>query len=421
MITPEEYLDQLLVALVPAPTATETVPARLAAGRTLAEDAVAALSVPPFRNSAMDGFAVRAADLVGEGPWTLPVSGDVPAGSSAAAPLAAGHAIRIMTGAPVPIDADAVVRVEDTDARYDAPEAPSSVTIVRAPAAGANVRDAGEDIAAGDIALDAGEVLSPLAPASLAAVGIDRVVVRRRPRVAVVSTGAELADVAAAAGPDSTGTGADPLIPDSDSLIVTALAEHAGGQVVAVLRTDDDPGHLWDALVAAAEDADLVVTTGGISMGARDVVKQAGRAHGFTFEKVAMQPGKPQGHGVIETTDGRRVGVLALPGNPVSVAVSFTLFGVPLLRGMLGLGDAPRLFAVAGDAWTRRDGRRQYLPARLSAAPEPGGAPVVAPVHPRGSASHLVAALHAADVLAVVPADVSTVERGDVLEILPLQ
>ncbi len=420
MITPQEYLEQLRAALVPGPTPTETIPAHVAAGRTVAGPVKAALAVPPFTNSAMDGFAVRANDLVGSGPWALPVVGDVPAGSVATAALEPGHAIRIMTGAPVPAGADTVVKVEDTDARYDAPEPPSSITITRAPAAGANVRHVGEDTPAGQVVLHAGDVLSALAPASLTAMGVRAVSVRRRPRLAVVSTGAELADLAEGAG-DAGAT-----IPDSDSLIVAALAGRAGAEVVRIVRSDDDPEHLWAALVdvaqgdADAPGAELVVTTGGISMGARDVVKQAGRAHGFTFASVGMQPGKPQGHGVLETPDGRRVGVVTLPGNPVSVAVSFTLFGVPVLRDMLGLGPAPRWFATAGANWSAPRGRRQYLPARLEPSGD-AGAPRVTPVHERGSASHLVAALHAAQVLAVVPADVSAVHVGDVLEVIPLQ
>ncbi len=407
MLTPEQYLDRLRADLAPALLPAETLAPAEAVGRVLAADVAAALPVPPFTNATMDGFAVRAADLAGAGPWTVPVTGDLAAGDVAAS-AGPGRAVRVMTGAPLPAGADAVVRVEDTDARHDAARAPAAVTI-RVPATpGMNVRRRGEDTAAGTTVMHAGERVDALTPASLAAVGVARVPVRRRPRLAVVSTGAELVGVGEAVGPAR--------VPDSDALIVEALARAAGAEVGSAARVGDEPRDLLDALVRAAAGADLVVTTGGISMGARDVVRQVGADHGFGFATVAMRPGKPQGYGAVEV-GGRRVGVLALPGNPVAVAVSFTVFGVPLLRDMFGEEAPQPCWALAGTGWRSPAGRREYLPGalRLTAS----GA-TVTPIHPLGSASHLVASLHRADVLAVVPAGTDEVRPGDLLEVLPL-
>lgn len=412
MLTPEDYLRELLSHVGEHPTPVEEVGVGECVGRILAEDVRAALAVPPFTNSAMDGFALDSTVLGGEGPWTLPVLGDVSAGDvpGGATRDTEGRpgAVRIMTGAPIPGGMDAVVRVEDTDARHDDPVPPPTVTFSKRPSPGDNVRSRAEDVDRGDLVMRAGERLGALAPASLASVGVGQVRVRARPRVAVVSTGSEL-----------VGEGAEPgeaQIPDSDSLIVEGLARAHGAVVVPGCRVGDEPSRLWAALCAVARGADLVVTTGGISMGARDVVKAVGEVHGWTFETVAMQPGKPQAHGCVEV-GGRRVPVLSLPGNPVSVAVSFTVFGVPLLAAMTG-GRAPRRRRLrAGCAWTCPKGRRQYLPAAEVA--DEGGT-VVVPVHRLGSGSHLVASLHAAQVLAVVPAEVDTVREGDVVEVLDL-
>lgn len=414
-MTPEDYLEDLRDHLDIHPLPAEEVAAGECVGRVLARDVAAVLAVPPFTNSAMDGFALDSTALAGEGPWTLPVLDDVAAGdlphadAVAVAGEGAGRgAIRIMTGAPLPGGMDAVVRVEDTDARHDDPVAPATVTFSVRPRPGANVRARGEDVGPGETVMRVGERLGALAPASLASVGVERVWVRRRPRVAVISTGSELV------GAGSRPGGAQ--IPDSDSLIVDGLACTRGAETVSRTRVGDDPELLWRELRAVAAGADLVVTTGGISMGARDVVKMVGATHGWTFSTVAMQPGKPQAHGVVEV-DGRRVPVLSLPGNPVSVAVSFALFGVPLLDAMVG-APAPRHRRVrAGQGWTCPRGRRQYVPA-VEVLDE--GGVVVVPVHRLGSGSHLVASLHAARVLAVVPAEVDVVREGDVLEVMDL-
>lgn len=235
--------------------------------------------------------------------------------------------------------------------------------------------------------------------------------VRRRPRVAVVSTGSELVGPGEVPGPGQ--------IPDSNATLVAALLRARGHDVAVVHRVADDVGALAAALEAAAADADLVITTGGVSAGAFDVVKEATTSRGFTYTAVAMQPGKPQGHGVVESTRGRSL-VLALPGNPVSVFVSFHLFARPVLDAMAGTPRRPGLLAArAAAGWTSPRGRRQYIPVRLTApASLADPLPTVVPTHPLGSGSHLIASLHRANAIAVVPEDVLAVAAGDLVPVL---
>lgn len=412
MATPEAYLASILDAFCPRRLASETVPLAGALGRTLANDAAALLSVPPFDNSAMDGFAVRVGDFVGRGPWRFAVVSDIAAGSvgQELAGVALGRALagdaalppaaRIMTGASVPDWADAVVKVEDTDAPAGASDLPGTVQVTAAPRLGHNIRRAGEDLAAGSLALPAGSVLGARSLSALAAIGYGRVAVVRRPRVGVVATGSELARPG---DPLSPG-----MIPDSNSTLLSMLVREAGGEPTEVVTVADTA----EAFAAALPtDVDLIVTSGGVSMGAFDPVKEYGLAHGWAFTKVAMQPGKPQGHGVSPTG----VPVICLPGNPVSVAVSFRLFVRPYLARLLGQAERPARTLPAGAAWNTPAGRRQYLPARVTGEPA-----VVVPVHERGSGSHLVAALRDAEVLAVVPADKEEVRPGDLLQVIGL-
>ncbi|WP_460997764.1 molybdopterin molybdotransferase MoeA [Trueperella pyogenes] len=416
-VTPEDYLAAAVAHLRPARLDTESVPLFDALGRTLANDAVARLSVPPFDNSAMDGFAVRVEDFVGEGPWVFSVVAEIAAGSvgqNSAHDACSAHdaapalpqAARIMTGAPVPAWADAVVKVEDTDAPAGASELPDTVTIHAAPQPGQNIRRAGEDLVAGALALPSGAVLGARSLSALASVGFGEVEVVRRPRVAVIATGSELAAPGEALGPG--------MIPDSNSALISGLVREAGGEPVVVRTVADTADAFGQALVSAdtlGARPDLIVTSGGVSMGAFDPVKEYGLTRGWTFEKVAMQPGKPQGHGLSPAG----VPVMCLPGNPVSVAVSFRLFVRPLLALLLGQPhDAARRLLPAGAAWKSPAGRRQYVAAKVVRE----GA--VVPVHELGSGSHLVASLHYAEVLAVVPADKEEVHPGDLLDVLTL-
>jgi molybdopterin molybdotransferase len=402
VITVEEHRARCLGAV--APPAPVRVPLLDALGLLLAEDVVSPLVLPPFDNSAMDGFAVRAAEVAGAtdaDPAALPVMGEVAAGSGEPASLAPGTAVRIMTGAPLPPGADAVVPVEWTGGWQDGDTPGSRVVVHRAAEPGQFVRAAGGDVDAGEVVLRAGARLSPRHVALLAAVGRDAVVVRPAPTVTVLSTGTELVPLGREPGYGQ--------IHDSNGYGLTAAARELGavasyGGIVA-----DEPPSVRAALEEAAASADLVLTSGGVSAGTRDTVKEVLTVLGTVrFDKVAMQPGMPQGFGAIGRTP-----VFTLPGNPVSSMVSFEVFVRPALLAMLGerAWERPRVRAVAGAGWPSPPGRRQYARATLE---QRDGRTVVTPVGAQGS--HLAADLAVATCLAVVPEDVTRVEPGDELE-----
>ena len=345
LLSPEDYLAEVLATLTPL-AATDT-PLTQAHGLILAQDVVAALSVPPWTNSGMDGYAVRARDTdsaAPHAPVVLPVAADVPAGA-APAPLAPGTAQRIMTGAMLPEGADAVVKVEDTDQAPGPRPLPAEVEIRTAVAPGAHVRYAGEDLGAGDPVLASGTLLSAAAISSLASVGLGTVRAVPRPRVAVVSTGAELVDPGRALPAGA--------IPDSNSLLLAGLVAEHGASLASVSRSGDTAASLAAALTGAARDADLIVTSGGVSAGAFDPLTMLASEGGggdagavrLHVAKVAMQPGKPQGYGTVRIEDGgasdRRVPVITLPGNPVSVLVSFTTIVAPALALLAGHSTGP--------------------------------------------------------------------------------
>ena len=468
MQAPEAYVAELLAALEPLPAVV--LPLAEAHGLVLAEDATAALPVPPWTNSAMDGYAVRAADAAGAGlsPVVLPVGGDVPAGA-VPAPLEPGTAQRIMTGAMLPEGADAVVRVEDTDQEPGPRPLPERVEIRVAPRPGLNVRRAGENVGVGDPVLGAGAVLSAAALSALASTGAGSVRAVPRARVAVVSTGAELVDPGAAPPAGS--------IPDSNSVLLSGLVVEHGATLASVTRSADTAASLAGALTAAAASADLIVTSGGVSAGAFDPLtmlaedraaldqdRAAGAAIRLRFARVAMQPGKPQGHGTVRADDGREVPLIMLPGNPVSVLVSFRTIVAPALARLMGhdgvggtgetsgsgggpaalvlprAGARPPVRARAAEAWKTAGGRRQYIPVRFVPAPAGAAAPGtataetvpqpsdgavgpaywVAPTHRLGSGSHLVASLPAAQALAVVAAGTPAVGVGDEVRLIAL-
>ena len=438
MIPLEDYVSQVLEAL--SPLEGGRVPLGRAHGRVLAEDVTATVPVPPWTNSAMDGYAVRAKDTTGACPQTpvvLPVSGDVPAGA-APRPLAEGTAQRIMTGAMLPEGADAVVKVEDTDQAPGPHPIPERVEIRAAATPGLSVRRAGEDVAAGDPVMAAGTRLSAAAISALASVGLGSVLVRPQVRVAVVSTGAELRDAGQALEPGT--------IPDSNSLLLAGLVTEHGAVCTSVARSGDTAESLAEVLRQAAAGADLIITSGGVSAGAFDpltMLAQVQRGEEapvhLDFVKVAMQPGKPQGHGWVLADDGRRVPIICLPGNPVSVLVSFTTIVAPALARLAGqdaaggaepLPGRAVLTARAAVGWRTPPGRRQHVPVRFTEAPtgsgvrsdlgDGAGLPWVTPTHRLGSGSHLVASLPAAQALAVVAAEVEAVEVGDELPLIPL-
>jgi len=391
---------------------TEAVGLDAALGRTLAADVRTAVPIPVFDNSAMDGFAVRVADLreaSRDQPVALRIVGEVAAGSAADPPLRRGEAVRIMTGAPLPSDADAVVPVEDTLEGFGA-SVGGAVTVLVAPEPGEDVRCAGADAAVGDLVLRAGTRVGALQLSAIAAASAGSVLVRAAPRVAIVSTGSELVPPGTALQRGQ--------IPESNSFVLAARVAESGGRVVRRTSVGDDPAELSALLRAVLESGvDVVIMSGGVSAGAYEPVKQAlGATGAMAFEKVAMQPGKPQGFGV--TPEG--VLLFGLPGNPVSVAVSFEVFVRPALLAMQGRTrvERERMVLPAGAAWTPPKGRRQYLPARIDRSDPAGWR--VAPAHPGGSVSNRAGGLALASAFAIVPAEVDAVAVGDPVEVMLL-
>ena len=323
------------------------LPLAAALGLVLADDVVAPLSLPGFDNSAMDGYAVLATDVAPAGentPVRLPVAEDIPAGRTDIPTLAAGTAHRIMTGAPLPAGATAVVPVEATDGATD------TVTIRSASREGQHIRRAGEDVTAGTTVLRAGQVVTPAALGLAAALGLGELTVVPRQRVLVVSTGTELVGPGVPLQPGQ--------IYESNGVMLAAAVRDAGADVAASPMTGDDVDAFRETLRGHAADADLILTTGGVSAGAYEVVKDAlGGSGDVEFVKVAMQPGMPQGAG---TLDG--VPVVTLPGNPVSALVSFEVFVRPALRAAMGRPDAerPRRDAVLTEDLTSPRGKRQF-------------------------------------------------------------
>ncbi|HWL02905.1 MAG TPA: gephyrin-like molybdotransferase Glp [Microbacteriaceae bacterium] len=406
----EEQQAIVLAAVRALPS--ERVALADALGRTLAAPMLAAVPIPVFTNSAMDGFAVRAQDVLSAtaaSPIVLAVVGEVPAGSPEDPPLAAGQAVRIMTGAPLPSDADTVVPVEDTVEGFAA-EVGGTVTVVVAPRPGGDVRLAGADAGIGDMVLPGGVAVGALQLSAIAAAGAGTLPVAVRPRVAVISTGSELVPPGAALERGQ--------IPESNSFVLAARIAEAGGSVVLRTSVGDDPAELAAELRRAFDlGVHAVIMSGGVSAGAYEPVKQAlGPSGAMAFEKVAMQPGKPQGFGV--TSEG--VLLFGLPGNPVSVAVSFEVFVRPALLAMQGRGtlERDRILLPAGVPWTPPRGRRQYLPARIDRS-DPARW-VVAPAHPGGSISNRAGGLALAEAFAIVPAEIEQVDAGDRVEVMLL-
>ncbi|MGP3635214.1 molybdotransferase-like divisome protein Glp [Streptomyces sp. 24-1644] len=428
----DEHLDDILSSVKPLEPIELQLPD--AQGCVLVEDVMVEVALPPFDNSSMDGYAVRIADVEGaseEFPAVLTVIGDVAAGSEGLTGdqvVGPGEAARIMTGAPLPAGAEAVVPVEWTDggmgegpaagmrAHSDAPEGASGEVRVHRPVeARAHVRARGSDVQPGDLALRAGSVVGPPQIGLLAAIGRATVKVRPRPRVVVLSTGSELVQP----GEELTGG----RIYDSNSFALTAAARDAGAIAYRVGAVADDA----ETLRATIEDqlirADIVVTTGGVSVGAYDVVKEALSSvgdedepgSGVDFRKLAMQPGKPQGFGSIGPD---HTPLLALPGNPVSSYVSFELFVRPAIRTLMGLDEVHRptvtATLAADKALSSPAGKRQFLRGTYDA-----DAGTVTPVG--GSGSHLIAALAQADALIVLPEDVTSAEPGTTTQVILLR
>ena len=400
MRTVDEHLAQALALVSPLPS-VET-PLADALGCRLTQDVVAGSDLPRWDNSAMDGYAVRAADTVGaaQEPVRLAVIADLPAGSAEVPVVGPGTAARIMTGAPLPPGADAVVPVEVTDGGT------SSVLISTDAVVGAHIRRSGDDLRAGDLVVAAHTRLGARQIAAIASVGVATVLVRRRPVVAVVSTGSEL-------GPAGSPLGRG-QIPDSNSLLLASALTSAGCVVRRVGGVADDQAAFSRVLDELDGAVDLVVTSGGVSMGAYEVVRDVlGKLPSMAFVQVAMQPGKPQGLGTLSGGTP----ILCLPGNPVSAFVSFEVLVRPVvdrLDGRPASSSAPRR-ATVDDEWRTPPGRTQYMPVVLTGQePDVRARRAV----PGGSGSHLVAGLAHADGLVIVPADVERVRAGDQFDIL---
>ncbi|MET0702986.1 MAG: gephyrin-like molybdotransferase Glp [Mycobacterium sp.] len=398
MRTVEEHQRVVAELITPRPAVALPLPDTL--GLVLAADVAAPLSLPLFDNSAMDGYAVLASDITAasaENPVTLPVAEDIPAGRTDPLTLKPGTAHRIMTGAPLPTGATAVVPVELTDAGTDTVE-------IRATAkAGQHLRHAGEDVTAGTTVLRAGQVVTPAALGLAAALGLGELTVWPRQRVLVMSTGTELV---------ASGTALEPgQIYESNAVMLAAAVRDAGGEVVAAPMAGDDVDEFRAALAAHVGDADLIITTGGVSAGAYEVVKDALGGDGqVDFVKVAMQPGMPQGAG--------RVGgvpIITLPGNPVSALVSFEVFIRPALRAAMTFPHAqrPRRTAVLTEQLTSPRGKRQFRRGVLDA--EAGTVTSYGP-----PASHHLRWLASANCLLEIAEDVAEVDEGATVRVWDL-
>jgi len=401
--TVDAHLEDILTAV--GPLAEIDVHLLEAHGCVLAEDIRAPGPLPGFENSAMDGYAVIRADLEtasADQPVRLPVVGDIAAGASSPPAVSPGLCVRIMTGAPVPHGADAVVPVEHTDGGI------ATVAITRTPEPGAHIRRVGEDVAAGDVVLTAGRHLGAAQLGLVAAVGRSRVVARPRPRVVVVSTGSELVEPGTLTRPGQ--------IWDSNSVLLTLAAREAGALAFRVGIVPDDPRQLLDILEDQLIRADVVVTSGGVSVGAYDVVKEVlSRLGTVRFDRVGMQPGMPQGFGTIGPD---ATPIFALPGNPVSAFVSFEVFVRPALRAMLGVSPLhrPLVRAVTRDLLHSPLGKRQYARAWLE---NRDGVTEVRLVG--GSGSHLIGSLATANALIVTPAETTSVPAGSEVDVLVLE
>ena len=402
LVSVEAHRGRILSAINPLPAFDQ--PLMEAFGLAAAEDVYASVALPGFDNSAMDGYAVAYADVASasdESPVHLPVVGEIGAGQGSLLAMSPGTAVKIMTGAPVPAGADSVVPYEWTDRGV------ANVVISQSPRLGQHVRPKGQDVSEGDLLVRSGTVLGPRHIGLLASVGRPSVRSRPRPRVVVLSTGSELREPGSPLGRDS--------IYDGNSFLVAAAARQAGAIAYRVGIVPDEPRAFLNALNDQLVRADLVVTSGGVSMGDYDVVKEALAPLGSVwFGGVAMQPGKPQGFG---TVGEDHLPIVTLPGNPVSAYVSFEQFVLPAIRKLMGRTPytRPTADAVLTSGLRAPQGRRMFARGTLSVA---DGRLAVTPVGPQGS--HMIGDLAESDALIVVPESVTYVETGETVTVLPL-
>ncbi|HEX5967860.1 MAG TPA: gephyrin-like molybdotransferase Glp [Intrasporangium sp.] len=403
--TVEQHLKAILSSLDPSPT--ESVPLTESLGLVVARDVRSRVNLPAFDNSSMDGYAVQATSLEGadESPVRLRIVGEVAAGVDPTFSVGPGEAARIMTGAPIPPGADAVIAVEQTDG-----SATGSVECRASVSTGRYVRPRGEDVSEGSVIVSSGDVVGPRTIGLLAGCGHAAVEVHRRPHVVIMSTGTELVPPGEPLGPGQ--------IHDSNSSMLWAAAVAAGASAEIRAAVDDTHAELLAALDDVVSNADVVITSGGVSMGAYDVVKSALAGKGVEFVKVAMQPGKPQGFGHLNGPGDLRVPIFALPGNPVSSFVSFEVFVRPALRRLMRLTPEKRPVRTATLTSGLRspEGRRQY--GRAIVSRNAGGALMCQPL--AGQGSHFVADLSRANAIFIVPEDVVDLVAGEQVDVLLL-
>lgn len=390
MRTVEQHAERIADLLTPCPV--EAITLSQARGLVLGADLRAPLDLPPFANSAMDGYAVRAID-VRTLPVSLPVAQDIPAGRTDVRPLDPGTAARIMTGAPVPAGAEVIVPVERTDGGAE------TVRIESAPTPGTHIRTVGEDVHRGDVVLPAGTVIGAPQIGVAAALGYAELPLRRPLRALVLSTGTELVAPGHPLAPGQIYESNAPMLAAALAAINTAVTiEHFVADDVDALRAGLD---------RASEGTDLIVTTGGVSAGAYEVVKDALTGQGVEFAKVAMQPGMPQGAGRY-----RGVPLVTLPGNPVSAYVSFEVFLRPAIRAAMGHPDLtrPTVRAPLSAPLDSPAGKRQFRRGHLNTVDGTVAAW-------GGPGSHLLAWLAGADCMLVVPENVTHLDAGDAVEV----
>jgi molybdopterin molybdotransferase len=381
-----------VAGLVAPVAAVETVALADADGRVLAQDVLAGLDLPPFANSAVDGYAVRFSDLAASGESRLALSGRIAAGADAAGTKTAGVAVRIFTGAPLPADADTVFMQEDVSCEGGFVRLPGGLKQA------ANARPAGEDIARGDLALPAGRRLRPQDLALLAALGETQARVRRRPRVAIFSTGDELAEPGSPLGPAA--------IYDANRALLRAMVARAGAEVLDLGILRDEQASLAERLSGAASSCDLIVTSGGVSTGEEDHVKAAVEQTGsLAFWRIGIKPGRPVAMGMVGATP-----FIGLPGNPVAVFVTFAFVARPLIARLAGAEfvAAVPLPVRLGFPYRKKEGRREYV--RVSLSPGEDGV-MVAHKHPQDGAGVLTS-LTRTDGLVELAEPLTRIEQG---------
>jgi molybdopterin molybdotransferase len=404
MISVEQALEKVL-SYIPV-LGEEERPILDCLGQVLAEDIYSPINVPPMDNTAMDGYAVRSSDTLGasqQSPKLLQVIDTVPAGSITKKRITTGMAVRIMTGAPIPSGADSVVRFEDTD-ESPRKETITEIGILREVKAGADIRRTAEDIALGSLVLTAGTVIRPSEVGVLASLGRSTVKVFRRPVVAILATGNELVDINQLLTPGK--------IYNSNSYSIAAQVRHYGGipQIIGVsLDTEDS----LVAKIGMALNSDMLITTGGVSMGDYDVVKDILAREGeIVFWQVRMKPGKPLAFGRI-----KEVPHLGLPGNPVSSMITFELFARPAILKMMGKKDLakPTVEAVIENPMVNSDGRRIFARAVVT---KRNGHYFARLTGPQGSG--ILTSMTLANGLVIVPEDKTNVANGDTVQVMML-